>query len=90
MNSFLPAEGVSLLLLNCLDRLTSADRGDLNGGKTAISTLAFAQDYDLDQLNNWATFTEDGDTTLDLDQSRTHNDANEITDLTETTGPSAD
>lgn len=49
----------------------------------------FAQDFDLDQLNNWANFTEDddGNGTDDLAQSRTHNDANEITDITETTGP---
>ncbi|MBX3436148.1 MAG: RHS repeat-associated core domain-containing protein, partial [Planctomycetaceae bacterium] len=72
-----------------LHRLTAAERGDLNGGKTAISTLAFAQGYGLDQLNNWANFTEDddGDAMLDLDQSRDHNDANEITDISETIGP---
>ncbi|MFN8707534.1 MAG: RHS repeat domain-containing protein, partial [Planctomyces sp.] len=71
-----------------LDRLTTADRGNLNAGKTAISTLKFGQDWDQDQLGNWANFTEDsdGNATDDLDQDRTHNDANEITDVTETTG----
>ncbi|MGE0377984.1 MAG: hypothetical protein AB7Q45_21440 [Planctomycetaceae bacterium] len=69
-----------------LHRLTAAERGELAGTKDSITTLAFAQDYDLDQLNNWANFVEDadGDATDDLD----HNDANEITDITETTGPS--
>jgi len=66
-----------------LNRLKAADRGDLNGGKTAISTLTFGQDWDLDQLGNWPNFTEDtdGNGTNDLDQDRTHNDANEITDI---------
>ncbi|MEZ6032063.1 MAG: RHS repeat-associated core domain-containing protein [Planctomycetaceae bacterium] len=66
-----------------LNRLKAADRGDLNGGKTLISTLTFGQDWDLDQLGNWPNFTEDtdGNGTNDLDQDRSHNDANEITDI---------
>jgi YD repeat-containing protein len=66
-----------------LHRLTALDRGDLNGSKTAISTLAFAQGFDLDQLNNWPNFTEDadGNGSDDLDQDRTHNDANEVTQI---------
>ena len=71
-----------------LNRLTAYDRGDINAGHTAITTLAFAQAWDLDQLNNWSAFDEDtdGDTTDDLEQDRTHNDANEITAITATTG----
>ena len=71
-----------------LNRLTAYDRGDINGTHTAITTLAFAQDWELDQLNNWSAFDEDtdGDTTDDLEQDRTHNDANEITAITATTG----
>ena len=71
-----------------LNRLTAYDRGDIDGGHTAITTLAFAQAWDLDQLNNWSAFDEDtdGDTTDDLEQDRTHNDANEITAITATTG----
>ncbi|MEZ6032037.1 MAG: RHS repeat-associated core domain-containing protein [Planctomycetaceae bacterium] len=66
-----------------LDRIKAADRGDLNGGKTAISSLTFGQDWDLDQLGNWPNFTEDsdGNGTNDLNQSRSHNDANEITQI---------
>jgi hypothetical protein len=66
-----------------LSRLKAADRGDLNGMKTAISTLTFGQDWDLDQLGNWPNFTEDtdGNGTNDLNQNRTHNDANEITQV---------
>jgi YD repeat-containing protein len=72
-----------------LNRLTAYDRGDINAGHSAITTLAFAQDWDLDQLNNWSGFDEDtdGDTTNDLVQDRTHNDANEITAISATTGP---
>lgn len=71
-----------------LNRLTAYDRGDINSGHTAITTLAFAQDWDLDQLNNWSAFDEDddGDATNELEQDRTHNDANEITAITATTG----
>ncbi|MFO0425215.1 MAG: RHS repeat domain-containing protein, partial [Planctomyces sp.] len=66
-----------------LNRLKSADRGDLNGGKTAITTLAFSQDWDEDQLGNWTNFTEDsdGNGSNDLNQNRSHNDANEITQV---------
>jgi len=34
-------------------------------------------------VGNWSTFQEDsdGDTSLDLDQDRTHNDANEVTEI---------
>ena len=66
-----------------LKLLKTADRGDLNGGKTALSTLTFAQDWDQDQLANWTSFTQDndGNGTNDLSQTRTHNDVNEITQV---------
>ena len=72
-----------------LNRLTAYDRGDINSGHTAITTLAFAQDWDLDQLNYWSAFDEDddGDATNELEPDRTHNDVNEITTITATTGP---
>ncbi len=66
-----------------LGRLIATAQGDLNTGKTAISTLSFAQDWDLDQLNNWVHFAEDsdGNGTDDIDQDRGHNDVNEVTDI---------
>ena len=75
-----------------LDRLTDADRGDLNAGKTAISTLAFAHEWGLDPLGNWSAFKEDadGNATWDLNQSREHNKVNEITAISESAGPSWD
>jgi hypothetical protein len=64
-----------------LDRLDGFQRGDLNGTKDTIATLAFRQDWGLNQLGNWDTFDEDsdGNGSWDLQQTRTHNDANEIT-----------
>ena len=68
---------------NGLKLLKTADRGDLNGGKTAMSTLTFAQGWSQDQLANWSNFSQDndGNGTDDLNQDRTHNDANEITQI---------
>ncbi|MEZ6129146.1 MAG: RHS repeat-associated core domain-containing protein [Planctomycetaceae bacterium] len=50
----------------------------------------FAQDWLLDETGNWAGFKQDdnGNGTWDLNQSRTSNDVNEITDITETAGSS--
>jgi RHS repeat-associated protein len=72
-----------------VNRLTAFDRGTINGNKDAISTLKFAQEWSLDATGNWSGFKEDddGDSTWDLEQSRTSNAVNEITDITETSGP---
>jgi hypothetical protein len=69
-------------------RLSDFDRGSLNAAKDAISSLELAQQWSLDPTGNWAGFKEDtdGDSTWDLDQSRSHNPVNEITDITETAG----
>jgi len=73
-------------------RLTDAERGDLTGTHDGLesSTLNFAQEWSLDALGNWTNFKEDtdGDTTWDLNQSRDHNNVNEITDIGETAGDS--
>ena len=71
-----------------VNRLIDFNRGTINGGKDAISTLKFAQQWSLDPTGNWSGFKEDlnGDSTWDLDQSRTSSDVNEITDITETSG----
>jgi len=71
-----------------LNRLMAYDRGDINSGHSAISTLTFAQDWELDQLNNWSGFDEDtdGNGSNNLVQDRAHNDANEITAITASTG----
>ena len=65
-----------------VNRLTDFDRGTLNGNKDAISTLKFAQEWSLDPTGNWSAFKEDddGDSIWDLNQSRTSNEVNEITE----------
>jgi RHS repeat-associated protein len=71
-----------------LHRLKETERGQLNGTKTGISTLKFAQCWTLDALGNWQGFRQDdnGDGTWDLVQARTANKVNEITDIDNTTG----
>ncbi|MCA9141758.1 MAG: hypothetical protein KDB05_03190 [Planctomycetales bacterium] len=72
-----------------LHRLQNFDRGDLNAGKTAISgTPANEEDWSLDPLGNWSNFVQKTSGMIDLNQSRSVNEVNEITNITETTGPS--
>ena len=74
---------------DAIDRLKQSDRGTLAAQKDSISSLNFTQCWELDSTGNWKGFKEDsdGDTNWDLDQSRTSNTVNEITDITESTGP---
>ena len=73
-----------------LDRLKHMDRGQLTALKDSITDKTFAQCWSLDPTGNWKKFLEDdnGDGTWDLNQSRTANTVNEISDITESTGPS--
>ena len=70
-------------------RLKEMQRGTLNGGQTELTSKTFAQCWTLDSTGNWTGFREDdnGDNTWDLIQERTANGVNEITGLTNTTGP---
>ncbi len=67
-----------------LHRLQSAQRGTLNGTRTALSACVFANCWTLDPTGNWQGFRQDdtGDGTWDLVQSRTANPVNEISSLT--------
>ncbi|GEM_PF-1420690 len=72
-------------------RLKTLDRGTLNGGKTGITgTPSWEEDWSYDDTGNWRGSSTgyltkvSGSTTLN--QNRTHNVANEITDITETVG----
>ncbi|WP_428940595.1 RHS repeat-associated core domain-containing protein [Fontivita pretiosa] len=75
-----------------LNRLTDYDRGDLNGTLDGIASLSFAQEWSLKALGNWTSFREDANgngmfsDAVDLTQTRSHNKANEITGITETSG----
>lgn len=75
-----------------LDRLTDMQRGLLNSTKTAMQsgTESFEQQWGLDPLGNWSSFKEDnnGIGSFDLVQARSNNKVNEITGITESTGPS--
>ena len=73
-----------------LDRLKQMDRGQLTPQKDAVTNKTFAQCWTLDATGNWRKFLEDsdGDGAWSLDQTRTANNVNEITDLTESIGPS--
>jgi len=77
-------------LYDAIHRLQNMERGELNTGHTAISNKQFAQDWLLDETGNWEDFKQDdnGNGTWDLNQSRTSNDVNEITNITETAGAS--
>ena len=72
-----------------LQRLKTFDRGQLNGTSTGISgTPTKEEDWPLDPLGNWSNFVQTSSGTTDLIQDRAVNKVNEITDITESTGPS--
>jgi YD repeat-containing protein len=75
---------------DAVHRLKDMSRGMLNSGHTALTSTRFAQCWGLDETGNWSNFREDddGNGSWDLNQNRTANKVNEITDVTESTGPS--
>jgi RHS repeat-associated protein len=74
-----------------LFQVKTLDRGTLNGTKTGITgTPSWEEDWNYDETGNWrgsstGYLTKAAGTTT-LNQNRTHNVANEITDITESTG----
>ncbi|ODA28248.1 hypothetical protein A6X21_01220 [Planctopirus hydrillae] len=70
-----------------LQRLKTAHRGTLNGTQTALTSTAFKQDWNLDPTGNWEGFKQsDNGSTWSMEQERTANPVNEITDITNTVG----
>ena len=70
-----------------MNRLATAERGDLNANKDAITgTAAWEEDWSLDMTGNWTDYVQKTSGSTDLDQDRTHNDVNETTDITAATG----
>jgi hypothetical protein len=64
------------------------DRGDLNQEKAGIGGTPVAEeDSGLDPLGNWTDYVQKTNGSIRLDQDRDHNMANEVTDITKTTGP---
>jgi len=72
-----------------LSRLKGWARGTLNTNKDGLTTETLAQCWTMDETGNWDQFRQDdnGNGTWNLEQSRTANKVNEITDIDETTGP---
>jgi RHS repeat-associated protein len=72
-----------------IDRLKHMERGRLTAGKDGVTDKTFAQCWSLDETGNWKKFLEDsdGDGTWDLNQFRSANRVNEITDISELAGP---
>ncbi len=68
-----------------INQLTDFDRGNLNANQDGLvaASMNFAQEWSLDPTGNWTAFKQDddGNTTWDLNQPRTHNKANEITQI---------
>jgi len=77
-----------LYVYDPLSRLTAMQRGVLNGTNTGITgTPSVEQDWMLDPTGNWSGFVINASGTTTLNQARTANTVNEITNVTETTGP---
>jgi RHS repeat-associated protein len=71
-----------------LNQLNDAERGKLNAQNTGLSSSNFAQDWGYDQVGNWLNFNQDdnGDGAWELEQTRAHNNVNEITNINASTG----
>ena len=70
-----------------MNRLATTDRGDSNVGKTVVSgTPGWEEDWGLDMTGNWTDYVQKTSGSTDLDQDRTHNGVNELTNITETIG----
>ncbi len=67
-------------------RLATFDEGTESGGSIS-GTPVREEDWTLDALGNWTAFVQKAAGTTTLDQSRSHNDANEVTSIGATTGP---
>ncbi len=73
---------------NGLYELTQLQRGTLDPDRTHITgTPSWEEDFQHDPNLNWAHYTTKVAGTLDLDQARTHNAANEITTLSGSAAP---
>lgn len=67
-----------------LNRLSDSKRGTLSGGSIS-GTPVKEEDWTLDALGNWSTYLTKANGTTDLNQTRTHNAANEITQIDSST-----
>jgi hypothetical protein len=71
-----------------LNRLTEMQRGVLNSTQTGITgTPSAEQDWTLDPTGNWQNFTTKASGSTTLNQARSANMVNEITNISASTGP---
>ena len=71
-----------------VNRLTISERGTLTQNKDDISgTPVREEDFALDPLGNWTTYVQKTNGSTDLNQSRTHNTANELISASSWTTP---
>ncbi|NQV28345.1 MAG: hypothetical protein HQ518_28665, partial [Rhodopirellula sp.] len=79
-----------LYTYDAVHRLKDMSRGTLDSGHSSLSSTTFAQCWGLDETGNWSNFREDddGNGSWNLNQDRAANKVNEISDITESTGPS--
>lgn len=75
---------------DAIHRLKDMTRGTLNSQHSALTSTTFGECWSLDTTGNWSNYRQDddGDGSWDLIQSRTNNPVNEITNITESAGPS--
>jgi len=67
--------------------LTNARKGTLDPAKTSLTgTAASEEQFSLDKLGNWTHYLTQTNGATTLDQTRTHNAANEMGTITTTTG----
>lgn len=65
-----------------LYQVKQLDRGTLNSGMTGISgTPTWEEDFTYDPIGNWNAYLTKVSGVTDLDQNRTHNQANELTEI---------
>ncbi|MBI1248152.1 RHS repeat-associated core domain-containing protein [bacterium] len=71
-----------------VNRLKEMSRGTLNAQKDGITNQSLAECWSLDATGNWQKYLEDanGNGTWNLNQARTGNTVNEITNITEMAG----
>ena len=65
-----------------LNQLKELDRGDLNSGKSGIAgTPTWEEQFTLGPTGNWPAYKTLTNGSTSLDQTRTHNKANELTQI---------
>ena len=76
-----------LYTYDSLQRLKTMQRGLLNSTHTSISSQTYGQCWNLDATENWTGMKQaEGGSAWTLEQARTANPVNEITDITNSVG----